>query len=281
MKVFLITSALLVWLAIGCSVAAAAGESSFPDIQRILDNGRIRVAVLAEDAPPMIMTSDTGALTGSEADLARNLGARLGVDVEFIRTATTYDGVVDIVARKEADIAVSFLSSGVRRATLVLFSQPYVTQNRRVFFNRALFAALRRDHGIDSIAQLANTDIAGTLVFGVLADSINEQMLRKYLPQFAVKRYRDLPSMVTAVKQGEIFAGLHGELQLNYYMRRNPETAIYIGFEPRARHPSDICIAVRPDAPNLLRWVNVFLSNHVGLMDSDEIVERYITPRTR
>jgi ABC-type amino acid transport substrate-binding protein len=150
-----------------------------------------------------------------------------------------------------------------------------------VFFNRALFAASRRDHGIDSIAQLADTDIAGTLVFGVLADSINEQMLHKYLPQFAVKRYRDLPAMVTAVKEGEIFAGLHGELQLNYYMRRNPETAIYIGLEPRARHPSDICIAVRPDAPNLLRWVNVFLSNHVGLMDSDEIVERYITPRAR
>ena len=33
---------------------------------------------------------------------------------------------------------------------------------------------------------------------------------------------------------------------------------------------------MRPDAPNLLQWVNVYLANHIGLLDSEEIVERYI-----
>jgi hypothetical protein len=84
-----------------------------------------------------------------------------------------------------------------------------------------------------------------------------------------------LPDIITAVKEGRIFAGLHGELQTEYYMRRNPETAIYVALEPRARHPSDINIAVRPDAPNLLQWVNVYLANHVGLFAGTEIVQRY------
>ncbi len=271
-----------VWLGlISVNVAIAAPDSSFPDIQRILDSGKLRVAILATDAPPMIMTDSNGKLTGSEVDLALDIGRKLGVDVEFVRTARTYDGVVGIVARAEADLGISFLSSGVKRAKWVLFSQPYVTQNRRVFFNRSSFTRLRREFGVASIAQLAETEAAATLAFGVLDASIHEWMLKRSLPQFAVKRYDSLPAMVTDVKEGQIFGGLHGELQIEYYMRRNPETAIHVALEPRARHPSDISIAVRPDAPNLLRWVNVYLANHVGLLESEEIVERYLDTRMR
>ena len=276
MKQFVIMVRVLWLLLISVNAAIAAPESSFPDIQRILDNGKLRVAILARDAPPMIMTDRNGTLTGSEVDLALDIGEKLGVDVEFIRTAETYNGVVGVVARAEADLGISFLSSGVRRAKWVLFSQPYVTQNRRVFYHRASFTRLRRDHRITSIGQLAETEAAATLEFGVLDDSINERMLERSLPQFAVKRYDSLPEMVTDVKEGRIFGGLHGELQIEYYMRRNPETAIRVALEPRARQPSDISIAVRPDAPNLLQWVNVYLANHVGLLDSEEIVERYI-----
>jgi len=276
MKKF-VSVALVIWLLlISVNAAIAAPESSFPDIQRILDNGKLRVAILANEAPPMIMTDRNGTLTGSEVDLALDIGKKLGVDVEFVRTAQTYDGVVGVVARGEADLGVSFLSSGVQRAKWVFFSQPYVTQNRRVIYNRAHFTRLRRDHRIETIGQLAGTEVAATLEFGVLADSINEWMLKRSMPQFAVKRYDSLPDIVTAVKEGRIFAGLHGELQIEYYMRRNPETAIYVALEPRERHPSDISIAVRPDSPNLLRWVNVYLSNRVGLLDSTEIVERYM-----
>jgi ABC-type amino acid transport substrate-binding protein len=281
MKTF-VREVLVVWLLlISVSAAIAAPESSFPDIQHILDTGKLRVAILATDAPPMIMTDSNGKLTGSEVDLALDIGTKLGVDVEFVRTARTYDGVVGVVARAEADLGVSFLSSGVQRAKWVLFSQPYVTQNRRVIFNRASFTQLRREHRVTTIGQLAETEAAATLEFGVLADSINEWMLQRSLPQFAVKRYDNLPDMVTDVKEGRIFGGLHGELQIEYYMRRNPETAIHVALEPRARHPSDISIAVRPDAPNLLQWVNVYLANHVGLLESEEIVERYIDTRMR
>jgi len=273
---------LVVWaLLVSASAAIAAPGSSFPDIQRILESGKLRIAILATDAPPMIMTDSNGKLTGSEVDLALDIGRKLGVDVEFVRTAQTYDGVVGVVARAEADLGVSFLSSGVQRAKWVLFSQPYVTQNRRVFYNRAHFTRLRRDRRVATIGQLAETGAAATLEFGVLADSINEWMLQRSLPQFAVKRYDSLPAMVTDVKEGRIFGGLHGELQIEYYMRRNPETAIHVALEPRARLPSDISIAVRPDAPNLLQWVNVYLANHVGLLESEEIVERYIDTRMR
>jgi Holliday junction resolvase RusA-like endonuclease len=59
-------------------------------------------------------------------------------------------------------------------------------------------------------------------------------------------------------------------------MRRNPATAIYVAIDPDIRQSSDIRIAVRPDAPNLLKWVNLYLADHVGMLDDAKIVQRYL-----
>ena len=114
--------------------AAAAEPAIFPDIQRILDAGLIRVAIRAKDAAPMIMTNADGLLDGApNPDLARDLAKKLGVAAEFVRTAETYDGVVELVARKQADIAVSYLSGGMQRARYVFFSRPYIQQSGYFF----------------------------------------------------------------------------------------------------------------------------------------------------
>jgi ABC-type amino acid transport substrate-binding protein len=68
---------------------AADEPAVFPDIQRILDAGVIRLAIRARDAPPMMMTDADGAPARSEPDLARDLAKMLGVAVEFVRTADT------------------------------------------------------------------------------------------------------------------------------------------------------------------------------------------------
>lgn len=276
-----VTAVLTGWLLLACSAAVTAAESNFPDIQRILDSGTLRVAIRAIDTPPLIMTDGDGVVTGSEADLARDIGKKMGVAVEFLRSAETYDGVVDIVARKEADLGVSFLSSDVRRAKRVLFSQPYLKQKRRVIYNRAAFASLQRDFEVESLVQLLRTDGVPTLTFGVLEGTVYGPLLRRDYPKIAVRSFASLAEVVAAVKEGRVHAGFHGELQLGYYMRQHPETAIYIGLDPEARRPNDISIAVRPDAPNLLRWVNVYLSNHVGEMNASELVERYAVTGTR
>jgi ABC-type amino acid transport substrate-binding protein len=268
-------SLIAAWMIFLCAVPGVVAESSFPDIQRILDRGKLRVAILARDAAPMIMTDAAGELAGSEVNIALDLGKKLGVEVEFVRAGETYDEVVEVVARKEADLAVSFLSSGVDRAQRVLFSKPYVRQNLRVFYNRARFAQLRRDYDVDEIDELAGTGAAETEAVGVLGGSIYAAFLEKDLPQLRGQQFESLPEIMMAVKDGRIFAGVHGEVQIQYYMRQNPETAIYVAVGAQARQPSDIRIAVRPDAPNLLGWVDIYLANHVGLLDAAQILERF------
>lgn len=253
-----------------------AQESSFPDIQQILDARKIRVAILAQNAPPMILTDDKGLPIGSEVDLALDLGRKLGVAVEFLRSADTYDGVVDQVARGEADIAVSFLSRGVERAKKVLFSVPYVRQTRPVLYNRAILARLKRDYEIDVVSDLADTEAAKAMEIAVLEGSIYATLVERDLPQLPIRHFDSVAEVVQAVKDGLTFGGLHGGIAIDYYMREHPETAIYVGIEPDLQRPDDISIAVRPDAPNLLRWINIYLDNHVGLMDSEEVIDRFL-----
>jgi hypothetical protein len=59
-------------------------------------------------------------------------------------------------------------------------------------------------------------------------------------------------------------------------MCSNPSTAIYVAIDADIRQSSEIRIAVRPDAPNLLRWVDLYLANHVGMLDDAGIVQRYL-----
>lgn len=257
-------------------VSVAEPPAVFPDIQRILDAGKIRVALISRDAAPMIMTDADGTPAGSEPDLARDLAKKLGVDLELVRTAETYDGVVDVVARKEADIAVSYLSGGVRRARYVLFSRPYIAQSGRLVYNRARFAELRRDYGIETLRAIADSPVAPKLQIGVIAGSIYETNLERDFPKSRLHRFESLSEMMASVRSGETLAALHGGLQIDYFMRRNPASAIYVAVDPDIRQSNDIRIAVRPDAPNLLRWVDLYLANHVGMLDDTEIVQRYL-----
>jgi ABC-type amino acid transport substrate-binding protein len=267
---------LILHLASPIPPAAADEPAVFPDIQRILTAGSLRVAMRAEDAPPMIMTARDGTPVGSEPDMARDLARKLGVAVAFIRTAETYDGVVDVVARKEADIAVSYLTGGVQRGQSVYFSRPYIRQSGRLFYNRARFAELRRDYEIEDLQAIDGIPIASELEVGVVRGSVYQTIQERDFPRSRLRTFEGLGEMMAAVRSGKTFAGMHGGLQIDYYLRRNPATAIYVAVDPDIRQSSDIRIAVRPDAPNLLRWVDLYLANHVGMLDDAEIVQRYL-----
>ena len=101
------------------------GRMLAPDIARIVNRGELVVAILAQDTPPFVYEKE-GDLRGVDIDLVREIGKQLKVPVRFDRTAKTYDGVVELVANGQADMAVSKLARTLKRAQTVLFSEPYM-----------------------------------------------------------------------------------------------------------------------------------------------------------
>ena len=116
--------------------SAAAALSSFPDIRQVQERGALRVGLVAKDIPPLLVTGSDGQPAGIEVAMANGLARRLGVKVQFVRTAATHDELVAQVAAGEVDIAVSSVSRTVERAQAVRFSRPYLTQSVAVALNR-------------------------------------------------------------------------------------------------------------------------------------------------
>ncbi len=269
-------------LLIAWSAAAGAADSPFPDIQRILDKKILVVAILARDAPPMIMSDDDGNPIGHEVDLANDIGDKLGVAVEFVRSAKTYDDVVEVVARGEADVAVSFVSRSVERAKRVYFTRSYVRQSARIIYSRLGWAQLRERHPtLRQITGIDESAAAAEVVFGILKGSVYARTLKVGFPQIKTEEYESFPEIMAAIKERKIFGGYHGEIQIKFFMRQHPAFAIHVGTEPPIRDPSDIAIAVRPDAPNLVRWLDIYLENRIGELDAHAVIERYEAARAQ
>ncbi len=252
-------------------MASEPRYSLFPDIQHILDSGTLTVAVIGKQIPPMIRRTSEGSLAGHDIGLAEGIAQKLGVDIKFVETATTSDRVIALVADAKADIAVSLLSSDVRRALVVAFSQPYVQQKFQLLYNRQAMLSLKRSLGVQRPADFLTHPKAQGRV-GVVDESVYHAALRSEHPMLQLLTYGEFAHLAHALREGQVLLGLHGELQAEYHFRQHPELAIDVGYESLHQRPSDIRVAVRPDAPNLLRWINTYLDNHLTLRTATEVV---------
>ncbi|HEY0381486.1 MAG TPA: ABC transporter substrate-binding protein [Candidatus Elarobacter sp.] len=91
--------------------------------ESLAPSGRLRAAINFGNPVLAQKESETGAPRGVSADLARELGRRLGVPVEFV----TFDGAGSVVAALQAGAwDVAFLAIDPVRANEITFSAPYV-----------------------------------------------------------------------------------------------------------------------------------------------------------
>ena len=119
------------------AVAQSPSRPELPrDLQSIVDAKALRVAVTRFDLPSFHVRGPDGALLGPEIEMAQQIGRALGVKVNFVDNAESFDSVVDFVAAGRADIGVSKLSQTYSRLKHVRFSEPYVTLRHALLFNR-------------------------------------------------------------------------------------------------------------------------------------------------
>lgn len=230
-----------------------------PDIRRILDRGTLIVAQIDEDLPMVFEADGDGGLKGFDVDLARAMASHLGVAVEILRTADSYDGVIRQVALGEADLGISFLSRTPRRAKHVLFSRPYISQSLTVLINRVRALSFRNQ--CPTPGQLLNwTEQAGVL--GVEAGSANAARVLQRSPDASLKEFDGALEAMRAVLAGEIAISLQGQLAAQLFLTRNPAARIRLRICDIGPTDDEIAVAVPPGQYGLLNWVNVFLDDY-------------------
>jgi polar amino acid transport system substrate-binding protein len=227
---------LAIVLASGVSAAALAAE--------LIPGGTLRAAFIATNPVQAMTDPKTGEVRGPAADLARELGKRLGVPVT-IKGAQGVNGVLMSVKNGEADIG--FLAYDPVRAKEVDYSQTYaLAQNTYLVLDGS------------SLRSISEIDRRGIRV-GVTEGDTADLVLTRTLKNAELWRNKggDMQAALRALQSREIAAyatnrqRLHALSQVNAGLRLLPEN--FYGVEQS--------IIVRKGNAQLLETVQNFLDD--------------------
>lgn len=183
-----------------------------PPLRELFPYGALRVGVDASSPPFADAQGDT--LEGLNIDLARELGARLGLPVQFVNLG--YDGLYDALKSDQVDALIANLPIDLTRLKDVHYSQPY--------FNAGL--VLVSNEGLTRMDDLPGRRLA--YEFGSEADTQARAWLRRVLP-FEQRPYELPRYALDAVRLGDADAALVDAAAARLYLRDHSDWSASIG----------------------------------------------------
>ncbi|HEY3599919.1 MAG TPA: ABC transporter substrate-binding protein [Paraburkholderia sp.] len=229
------------------------GRLLAPEFARIVGRGVLVVAVLSVDQPPFFEERN-GQLTGLDIDLAHELAQKLGVQLRFNRDANTFDGVVDLLAKGQADIAISKLSRTLPRAEVISFSTPYLRLKRALLLNRVRFAQLAHGQPVPDVIRAYDSTI------GVVANSSYADYVTANFPNAQVRSYPTWNAVLNALNAGEVTAAYRDEFEVKRVLQIDPTASLRLRVVTLDDLEDTLAIAVGVSSPTLLSFVNQFLA---------------------
>jgi ABC-type amino acid transport substrate-binding protein len=242
-----------------------------PDIEKIFKKGKITVAMYYEDTPPFFMHNKKGYLYGFDVDLAQDIARRMGVELEFNRSARSFDEVVELVNRRKADVAISALSSTLGRARLVRFTDSYIVLHRALLINRIELAKQKKRY--DDPLQLLNDP---EMKIGVIRGTSYVGFAKEDFPKAQILHYKDWNTVVKDVLEGKIIAVLYDDIEIKIWNRANPESALYLQTVIIKNKKDPLSFAVHWKDSHLLSWLNLYLQTIKEDGTYDRLIKKYI-----
>lgn len=249
-------------------VMAHAEQPLPPDIERVLQRKELVVAIPAFDSTPFYFTRG-GELHGFDVELARGIAASLKVPVRFNRDAQSFDELIDIVARGQADIALGKLSRTTSRVQRVRFSQPYVKFHHALAINRVELAKIAKGRGMDELIR----DFRGSI--GVLRKSSFVEFAKANFPDAKLVELPDWESALAALRKGEVSALYRDEFEIKRLLKKDPAAALTLRTVTLTDTVDSIGVAVGPLSRQLLALVDLYLAQQVEPPTADSILKQW------
>ncbi|MEM1171595.1 MAG: transporter substrate-binding domain-containing protein [Cyanobacteria bacterium P01_H01_bin.35] len=224
-----------------------------PDIQKIIDRGKLIVAMTEYDNSPFFVKNERGELEGLDIKIAQGLAQGLGVEVELNRSAKTFNEAVKIVSQGAADLAISKLSQTLNRATKISFSHPYVTMRQGLLLNRIQLTKAAKNK--DTVEFLRNFE--GKI--GVINGSSYEGFAKQKFPKATIVTYASWEDVIKGAIKGDILAAYRDELEVKKIIINQPNVALNFQTVALKDTQDPIAIALPWSSNHLLKFVNLYL----------------------
>jgi len=197
-----------------CFLVACRGSQGV-STKTIKENKKIVLATESEFAPfefkSLVNGKDT--LVGADIELAKAIGKKLGVKVEF--SVMSFDNVLASVQSGKADIAIAGISVTDERKKVYDFSDSYYTSNQAII--------LKKDSKIKKLSQLEGKKVGvqeGT-TGDIIASGEKFGEKNKVIVKTDVKRYKKGVDAVMDLKNGAIDAVVIDEKPAQEFVKNN------------------------------------------------------------
>jgi cyclohexadienyl dehydratase len=208
------------FLALGLTFAAPApAETSRLD--SILASRVLKVGTTGDYRPFTTLDKATGEYSGLDIDLARSLGAALGVEVAFV--PTTWRSLSQDLAGRSFDIAMGGISVTLDRQKIGFFSAPYLRDGK---------AAIARCADQSRYQTLADIDRPEVRVF-TNPGGTNERFDRARLHAAAIVVYPDNLTIFDHLAEGDADVMITDASETRLQQKLHP----------------DVLCAIHPDKP--------------------------------
>jgi polar amino acid transport system substrate-binding protein len=234
-------------LVLGFAVLAGITRLGAADLDEIVAAKRLRVGLIATDAPPLVQTGPNGAPSGFEGDFILEVARRMDVKITFVRTARTPDELIAQVVSAQVDIGIGQLTDSLDWAKSVRFSRPYLQLQELRLVDR--LAATRTGGAAQLLEGKSSqvTSVAGSVVLAAVQEEFGNRLT--VMPT--------LSAAIDAVLTGRAVAVIADDVAVSRWLGVNPAAGLRLELVPRRDRRPGLAMAVNWKSDDLQAWLNL------------------------
>ena len=239
-------------------VTAPAGGK----MKEILDSGVLLVGTAGDYQPMSYLDPETGKYVGFDAELAEDLAAALGVELEYVETS--WPTLMEDTQAGKFDLAICGITVTEARQEQALMSVGYLGNGKTV---------LCRAEDADKFTSLEVIDRPEVRVMEN-PGGLNEKFARENLPHADLIIHdvnQEIPGLIAS---GEADVMITEIMEAGYYVGQDSRLAAPLIYEPFTH--GELGVLMPKGSEDLLEYVNAFLEEEKASGRIDELAEEYI-----
>ena len=258
---------LALFLTAGHASGGTGASAEQGRLAEIRERGVLRVGTAGDYQPMSFLDPGTNQYTGFDAELAEDLAASLGVEIEYV--PTSWPTLMEDTLAGKFDIAVCGITITDARKEQALMSEGYLGNGKTVICRA------------EDAGRYVSLDAINRPEVRVMENpgGLNEKFARENLPDATLIIHdvnQEIPGLVAA---GEADVMITETMEAGYYAGQDSRLAAPLIHEPFTK--GQLGMLMPKGSEDLLDYVNAFLEQEKASGRIDELAEQYIYRHTR
>ena len=245
----------------GCQKKEEPASSEANKLEKIMDQGVLKVGTTGDYQPMSYLDPDTGEYVGFENELTKDLAGEMGVEIQYVETS--WPTLMEDTLAGKFDLAICGITVNDARKEKALMSNGYIVNGKTI---------LCRAEDADKYTSLEAINRPEVRVM-VNPGGLNEQFARENLPDVTLIIHdvnQEIPGLVAS---GEADIMITEIMEAGYYVGKDARLAAPLIHEPFTQ--GELGVLMPKGSEDLLDYVNEFLAKEKASGRIDELAEDY------